>query len=538
MARLLNWLWNRALLYVLLVAVGAFLALAWPGGPEIIRLLGDENLSQAEIRDDLQAGFARQQTELSRRVAEAKTLSSAQLDQRIRDRSAALEAARQRREQAGSGWLSAYRPSQIVGRTQAEIEIAAIESELKALTALAAPRRTIEQAAQIFAANPTIPTRQAITAAKAQCTAARRQLDAFKAQWTIEQGLREAFLLERTELEDAAEDRCRTAETLEARRNAGLAARRQMAEGQAALAALQPDPLADTLIDAGSRITLRDILIEAFYWLVAATLVPFAYRVIAYHVLAPIAARWQPMRFGPAGAPLPPPGAAQSAISLSILLGPDDEALVRQDYLQSSSLTGAKRTRWLLDWRHPLTSFASGMRFLTAVRGDGERVTLSAVKDPFAELAVLTLPQGTGCVLRPSALAGVVQAGGQPLRITSHWRIFSLPALLTWQWRYLAFHGPARLVVKGGRGVRVEPADRGRIVGEGQIIGFSTDLAYAVIRSETFWPYFFGREALLKDRLEAGSGVVLIEEAPLAGRSGIRRGFEGMADAVLKLAGI
>ena len=66
---------------------------------------------------------------------------------------------------------------------------------------------------------------------------------------------------------------------------------------------------------------------------------------------------------------VPVPGGARSAISLGIELGPEDEALVRQDYLQASSLGGAKRTRWLLDWHHPLTSLASGMRFLTAIRG-------------------------------------------------------------------------------------------------------------------------------------------------------------------------
>jgi hypothetical protein len=32
--------------------------------------------------------------------------------------------------------------------------------------------------------------------------------------------------------------------------------------------------------------------------------------------------------------------------------------------------------------------------------------------------------------------------------------------------------------------------------------------------------------------------VLLIEEAPLAGKSGIRRGIEGLADAALKLVGI
>lgn len=538
MTRLLNWLWNRTLLYVLLVAVGAFLALAWPGAGQVMRLLDSENRSYAEITGELQAGFAARQRQLPQRVAEAKAFPSEKLEQHIAQRQRALEAARQRREAAGSGWISAYRPSQIIARTQADIEIAAIESELAALGSIAAPRSSIDQAQRFFAANPVMPTSGAITAAKARCSTARQRLETFKTQWRIEQGLREVIRQERTELEEAAAQSCRLADTLQTRRDTALAARQQMAAAQAALAALQPEPLAETLIGDPGRVTLRDILIEAFYWLIAATLIPFAYRVIAYHVLAPMAARWPPMRFGAGGTDPPAPGSEKSAVSVTITLGPDDEALVRQDYLQSSSLTGTKRTRWLLDWGHPVTSFASGMRFLTAVRGAGERVTVSAVKDPFAELAVLNLPAGAACVLRPSALAGVVQTGSNPLRITSHWRIVSLPALLTWQWRYLAFHGPARLVIKGGRGVRIEPAERGRIVGEGQIIGFSAGLAYAVIRSETFWPYFFGREVLLKDRLEAGDGVVLIEEAPLAGRSGIRRGFEGMADAVLKLGGI
>jgi hypothetical protein len=535
---LLQWLWNRALLYAALVAVAAFLALAWPGLPQMMRMLDDENRSAAEIRGELETGLAERQRQLAQRVAEAKTLTSDQLEQRIAERQAALAAATARRDAAAAGLLSAYRPSRIIARTSAEIEIAAIDSELAALDAIAAPQQKIEQAQRFFAANPTMPTAPAITAAAAQCRAARQRLADFEAQWKIEQGLREAFLLERTELNDTVEERCERARTLEKSRRDALATRRQLAEARATLAALQPRPLAQSLAGEVGRITLRDILIQALYWLIAITLVPLAYRLIAYHVLAPIAARWPPMRFAAGPLPPPVPGSEGSAVSVTLALGAGEEALVRQDYLQSSSLSGAKRTRWLLDWRHPLTSLASGMRFLTAVRGDGEWVTVSAVKDPFAELAVLILPQGAACVLRPSALAAVVQSEAQPLRITSHWRLFSLPALLTWQWRYLAFHGPARLVVKGGRGVRVEPAGHGRIVGEGQILGFSADLAYAVIRSETFWPYFFGREALLKDRHEAGEGVVLIEEAPLAGRSGLRRGFEGLADAALKLAGV
>lgn len=80
---------------------------------------------------------------------------------------------------------------------------------------------------------------------------------------------------------------------------------------------------------------------------------------------------------------------------------------------------------------------------------------------------------------------------------------------------------------------------QGRIFGQDQLVGFSADLAYSVTRTETFWPYFFGREQLLKDRVEAGSGVLIIEEAPLSVRRGeVRRGIEGLVDASMKAFGI
>jgi hypothetical protein len=124
--------------------------------------------------------------------------------------------------------------------------------------------------------------------------------------------------------------------------------------------------------------------------------------------------------------------------------------------------------------------------------------------------------------------------------ITSHWRLFSLNAWLTMQLRFIVFHGPGCLVVRGGRGVRVEPAAAGRIFGQDQLVGFSADLAYSVTRTETFAPYLFGREQLFKDKVEQGAGVLIIEEAPLAGRKGgeVRRGLEGAFDAGLKAVGL
>jgi len=537
MKRLLDWLWGRVLLYVLLVVLIAFVALAWPGLPQLARSLSSENLSGAEITALLKNDLAAQQARLAQHTNEARTLGADQIATRIAEREAARAKAEARKQAAQQGLFAAYRPSRVVARSRAEIEIAALDSELAMLRTALAPREAHDKARGFLDENPTMPTAGAIEAARAQCEAARSALTAFEMRGQIDQRLRDAVLSERQRLATSQRQRCNEATSLAERRKAELGARASLREAKAALAALAVEPLPESLIASPDRVTLRDILAKAFLALLAITLVPFIYRTIAYHLLAPIAARWPPMRFAAAGTPPPQPVATPSAISLGIQLQADEEALVRQDYLQSSSLKGVKRTRWLLDWRRPLTSFASGMRFLTAIRGDGERVTISAVKDPLAELAVLTVPEGAACVLRPSALAAVVQPQGQPVRITPKWR-FGLPAWLTWQWRYLAFHGPARLVVKGGRGVRIEPAERGRIVGEGQILGFSTDLSYSVIRSETFWPYFFGREALLKDRVEQGTGVLLIEEAPLAGRSALRRGVAGVWDALLKVGGV
>lgn len=269
---------------------------------------------------------------------------------------------------------------------------------------------------------------------------------------------------------------------------------------------------------------------------------PFLIRLFCYFVLIPIAMRRPAIRLVmPGGSPGELiPKAAASATSVSIRLKGDEELLVRQDYLQVNSNSSRKETQWFLDWRHPITSLATGLTFLTRIRGGNEATTVSAVHDAFAEVTVLTLPEGGNCVLKPRAIAAVVQPIGRSMRVTGHWRLFSLNAWLTSQFRYLVFHGPAQIVLKGGRGIRVERAESGRIFGQDQLVGFSADLAYSVTRVETFWPYFLGREQLLKDKVEAGKGMLIVEEAPMVGRRGseVRQGIEGMIDAGMKLFGM
>ncbi len=288
------------------------------------------------------------------------------------------------------------------------------------------------------------------------------------------------------------------------------------------------------------RFELASKALSALWWLLAIIITPFLIRILFYYVLAPLAERRASIRVnvpGNEGTPLPP--SEPSRISLPVTLAAGEELLIRQDYLQTSPTEAEKATRWLLDYCHPLSSMASGLFFLTRLRGRGS-TTVSAVKDSFAELARIDLPQGASCVLHPRALVALVQPIGQTMQITSHWRLLSLNAWLTMQLRFIVFHGPGCLVVRGGRGVRVEPAAAGRIFGQDQLVGFSADLAYSVTRTETFAPYLFGREQLFKDKVEQGAGVLIIEEAPLAGRNGgeVRRGLEGVFDAGLKALGL
>lgn len=285
---------------------------------------------------------------------------------------------------------------------------------------------------------------------------------------------------------------------------------------------------------------LAAVLRQAALALVLIVATPYLIRLFCYFVLAPAAMRRPEIRFLTVqGAEAAIPSADRSATSVGVRLAAGEELLVRNGYLQTTSDAGGKGTQWFLDVRHPITSVVTGLTFLTRIRGEGEMTTVSAVRDPLAEVTVLTLPDGAACVLQPRALAAVGQPIDRPLRVTTHWRLWSLNAWLTLQLRYFVFHGPARLVLKGGRGVRVERAERGRILGQEQVVGFSPDLAYSVTRNETFWPYFLGREPLLRDRVAAGGGVLVVEEAPLASRrpSEVPHGIEGLIDAGLKVFG-
>jgi hypothetical protein len=188
---------------------------------------------------------------------------------------------------------------------------------------------------------------------------------------------------------------------------------------------------------------------------------------------------------------------AVSAVSQVIHLDAQHELLIHPEYLQSASVRGEKDTQWLFNWRIPLTSLFAGLIALTRIRStEAASYVLSSTRDPLSEVAVLALPAGSAVVIHPRALVGLVQERDAPAILLRRWQLNRLNAWLTLQLRYFVFQGPVTLLVKGCRGVRVEPAQAGRSINQAAMIGFSANLRYAPRRCETFVAYLRGKSAV------------------------------------------
>lgn len=555
-----GWVARHALVFVLIVAALVLHAQFWPDAGTRRTLetsISDLHAAEAELQRDVAGLENRAVTGLDTAQRNSVAAIDRQLATLAIDR-ARLEAQSQRRFD-----LLASPRDAIVDHGRQQIGVLLIDQETTFLKAL---RANVETRGQAFTLDNQILAKQReIARLDAAIAADDINIERLPPTWSPGRYLRDGLTVR--DLADVYRER--QAQDRRERANAAaaatrlVAARRQigevaaMATPRVAIEALQ-GPITALSIAAQSqadrletavereakrwytRLGIGDHLVPALGVLALIILTPFAIRTLFYWVLAPLASLQKPIQLLASATPIPLP-TERSSVSRTISLAPGSELLIRQGFEQTLSLGGTKATQWLLDARFPISSLVSGLYFLTRIRGrPGDAITVSAIRDPFAEIAVLTLPAGAAAVLQPRAIAGVVQPIAAPLRITSHWRLGTLNAWLTWQLRFLVFHGPAEIVLTGGRGVRIEPALAGRSIGQDQLIGFSAGIAYSTGRTETFIPYLFGREPLLKDRIAAGSGVLIAEEAPMAGRSGggVRHGLEGIADAMLKVFGI
>lgn len=271
-----------------------------------------------------------------------------------------------------------------------------------------------------------------------------------------------------------------------------------------------------------------------------------------YFLVAPVVVRGRPVRLAESAAALPQVG--ESHVAADLTLGSGERLWIKEKFLQASDEGLRRKTRYLLDWRIPLTCIATGLVEMIEMAHDasggtdaagGQRLTLSNQGDPHSELAIVTLPAGASLVLRPSFLAGVVTKDGQPLRIRRRWQLFRWQAWVTLQFRFFEFVGPCRLILAGSRGLRVENlADRqgpvlpARRTNQDATVGFTPNLDYRPVRAETFWSYYRGMNPLFDD-LFAGRGVFLCQQVASEGEAKQARKFwAGVWGGVMKVFGL
>lgn len=296
---------------------------------------------------------------------------------------------------------------------------------------------------------------------------------------------------------------------------------------------------------------VRPVLWTALWILAAIILLPIALKAFWFFVVAPLAARsapvivrpdlsgkieWASERIAPGQGP--PTG---SAVARKLVLAPGDELLVKPEWLQSSMTDAAIDSKLLFDWSIPLSSIATGLIGLTRIRVSQQSfATIAATTDAFDEVGVIAIPTDSGLVFHPSALIGVIQHSDAPIHIERVWRLGHLSAWLTLQLRYLVFHGPGELIVRGARGVALEPALAGRRIGGAATLGFSAGTQYSVRRSETFLAYLRGQQSLFNDGFAGENRFVVYEQFPRTRTRGsvLGRGLEGLGDGVLKAFGL
>ena len=522
-------------------------------------------IAEAQARFEAWAGTRRAA------AAAAGAKLAAMPEARLRARRGEIDPAiaRQRRDRLGGTRLALAAAGgdgeRIFGHYRAGAEIALLERERRLIDALLAVRTTEARQASLQARRRAAVER--LRASHARWQAANARADALNRRPLA--GPRNFVC--RTARPVAGCDNYRALTAARAEREAALAANRQAqrtiaavdrasaalrgaavaAEDVAGLFEAQRRALAAQRAELESagrdnwilwiRRPVLEMLPTALLILAGVIFAPLLAKGFLYFAVAPLASRRAPIRLLAGERGEAAIEGAASAVSQRVAVDRHRELLLVPEAVQSTPHHAAKRTQWLLSWRMPLSSVASGMVALLRIRSaEPDFVLASATRDPLAEIALVAVADGSAMVLRPRALRGVVQPLGRPMRITRHWRLAHLSAWLTLQFRYLVFHGPCTLIVQGTRGVRLEAAGPGRGVNQAATIGFSAGLDYAVRRSEAFGAYLIGRQELFNDSFASAGGWYLYEEMPREGEArGLwGRGLRGLGDAFLKVFGL
>ncbi|NYD91616.1 hypothetical protein [Sphingomonas melonis] len=325
---------------------------------------------------------------------------------------------------------------------------------------------------------------------------------------------------------------------LRLQREAVADGQRVAGEAVAALdhAARESSSYAENLAWNKTERALRRYGWQAFWIVIGGVLLPVLHKAFAFWIIAPLASRTAPVRLREPGPSLL---AGPSGVAVDAPIDRETELLVRSGVQDRSSDIRVDDKLFFKN-RMFLACIAAGLVNLQRFRSSRhDHVTVTGTDDEHYEVALIDVPEGGAMVLQPRALVGVVKPRARTLAIERPWRLRWMISWITFQFRYIVFHGPCTLIVQGRRGVRVKDAAEGRATNKRLVLGFDAGLAYGAARSSSFRPYLFGRASLFDDRF-TGRGRYVYEERPAgAGKGSIwGRGLKGIGDAILSALGI
>ena len=271
-----------------------------------------------------------------------------------------------------------------------------------------------------------------------------------------------------------------------------------------------------------------------FAYLFGGLLVAFA----LYYGWARFVSKGRPLQLRKGDVPLP--SVSESALTAEHFLWPGERLWVRKDFLQMADPALTRRSRLLPEWRRPLSWLLCGSRRLVELRNersDGERqIVFTGMANPFAELAVVAVPEGGSFVIRAAFVKGMITDISRKPVIQRHWHWWNWQSWVSGQFGYLEFCGRCRLIVScvthleaktlSSEENKAKPC-RTPLAG---VAGFSPQLALQPVRTEGFWRYC-RRQTPLFDLSLTGTGVFLTRE--LEGR-----GCDGVKARVLKRFGL
>lgn len=262
---------------------------------------------------------------------------------------------------------------------------------------------------------------------------------------------------------------------------------------------------------------------------------PVLVRLISYFLLMPLVTRMQkPVHLAAESEFSKASLSTERAVrTLEVGLGQHEVLTARSTHIRP--VGGKPRSLLLYDKASPFLSYASGLRELSIVTGDGKGTfaKLTAPDDPDAYLMRIDFRDHPGLVMHPKHVVAIM---GSP-QLRTRWR-WGIQAFATWQVRYILFAGTGSLIVQGSGDVDALYPDGGRArMDQNLVMGFDSRLAATVGRTEVFWQYLKGRTPLVLDEF-TGDYPFFWQKSTTEGASNpVTRTFDAIFSALGKVLG-